>query len=325
VIQDLFRDKITAASIVYFIVDFAENYASTERILLKNILASPFIHIDETKINIQGINHYVWVLTDGIHVIFKMTETRETAIIQGILEGYSGVLVSDFYGGYDSCKCRQQKCLVHLIRDLNDDLWRNPYNSEFEGFVGSFKDLLSPIMTDVKKYGLKQRHLNKHKKLIDRFYKDVVFDRDYESEITQKYQKRFNRYSESLFRFLEEDGIPWNNNMAERAIRHLAIQRKISGNFFKRVALQYLRLLGIAQTCRFQEKSFLSFLISHEKDIDQFREPKRSQFSKAVGPAKCDREETIDQEAREILAGGSEEVETANNDANRHFFTYSGV
>src|SRR5439155_26760291 len=51
----------------------------------------------------------------------------------------------------------------------------------------------------------------------------------YQGEVTQKYQKRFLRYRDSLFRFLEEDGIPWNNNMAERAIRHLAVQRKISG------------------------------------------------------------------------------------------------
>src|ERR1051325_10196581 len=55
---------------------------------------------------------------------------------------YTGVLISDFYGGYDACECRQQKCLVHLIRDLNDDLWKNPFNSELEGFVGTVKDLL---------------------------------------------------------------------------------------------------------------------------------------------------------------------------------------
>jgi hypothetical protein len=60
-------------------------------------------------------------------------------------------LISDFYGGYDACECRQQKCLVHLIRDLNDDLWKNPFNSELEGFVGTVKDLLVPIMADVDK------------------------------------------------------------------------------------------------------------------------------------------------------------------------------
>lgn len=280
VIEDLFCEHISEGSIVNFMADLAKYYALTEQISLKKILLSPFVHVDETKINIQGIDHYVWVLTDGLHVVFRLTETRDATLIQDIFNGYGGVLISDFYSGYDSCNCRQQKCLVHLIRDLNDDLWENPYNSEFEEFVSAFKDLFVPIMADVQKYGLKQWHLNKHKRAVDQFYKHIIDSRDYQDEVTQKYQKRFIRYRESLFRFLDEDGIPWNNNMGERAIRHLAVQRKISGSFYKRVVVHYLLLLGIAQTCRFQGKSFLKFLISGEIDIDQFKVRKRPKASK---------------------------------------------
>src|SRR5580692_1287975 len=93
---------------------------------------------------------------------FRLTETREPTLIQEMLKDYKGILISDFYGGYDACVCRQQKCLVHLIRDLNDDLWKNPFNSELEGFVSAVKDLLVPIMVDVDKYGLKRRHFHKH-------------------------------------------------------------------------------------------------------------------------------------------------------------------
>jgi hypothetical protein len=62
--------------------------------------------------------------------------------------------------------------------------------------------------------------------------------------------------------------------MAERAIRHLAVQRKISGYFSKSVAPHYLSMLGITQTCRFQGKSLLKFLMSGEKDIDTFKKAK---------------------------------------------------
>jgi hypothetical protein len=243
--KDLFRESLSHSTIPEFIVGLAKYYAATEKTLLKRILASPFAHVDETKISIQGTDHYVWVLTDGVHVVFRLTETRESAVIKKILDRYEGVLISDFYGGYDACKCRQQKCLVHLIRDLNDDLWKNPYDSEIEGFISDFKDVLVPIIGDVERYGLKRRHLNKHRRAVDRFYRRTIDRRDYEHEVTLKYQKRFVRYRKSLFRFLEEDGISWNNNLAERAIRHLAIQRKISGSFFKRVTVEYLRLLGI--------------------------------------------------------------------------------
>ena len=45
-------------------------------------------------------------------------------------------------------------------------------------------------------------------------------------------------------------------------------------NFHEATTHEYLRLLGIRQTCRFQNKSFFRFLLSREKDIDQFEEGK---------------------------------------------------
>jgi hypothetical protein len=50
--------------------------------------------------------------------------------------------------------------------------------------------------------------------------------------------------------------------MAERALRHLAVQRKISGSFFASGMSDYLVMLGVMQTCRFQNKPFLAFLMS---------------------------------------------------------------
>jgi hypothetical protein len=188
---------------------------------------------------------------------------------------YEGTLVTDFYPGYDSIPCKQQKCFVHMIRDLNDDLWKNPFNVEYERFVVSVRDLLVPMLEDVERYGLKRRHLGKYQKAVERFYRQTIDLPISKCEITAKYQKRFSHYRESLFTFLNCDGVPWHNNIAERAIRHFAVQRKISGYFFTKGAVEYLRLLGIAQTCRFQEKSFLHFLLSGCANVDEFKESKR--------------------------------------------------
>jgi hypothetical protein len=192
------------------------------------------------------------------------------------------VLVSDFYPGYDGVPCRQQKCLVHLVRDINDDLWAAPFDKELEGFAVAVRSLLVPILEAVDRFGLKVRHLRQFEKKVERFYDEHITGRQYTSEAALKYQKRFIRYRESLFTFLTQDGIPWENNMAERAIRQLAVQRKISGTFFKRVAPQYLLLLAISQTCRFQGKSFLKFLLSKETDVDSFRRTRPVRYSCAV-------------------------------------------
>jgi hypothetical protein len=172
--------------------------------------------------------------------------------------------------------------MVHLIRDINDDLWKAPFDKELETFAVAVQSLLVPILEAVARFGLKAHHLRKFGKDVERFYQKNITGREYTSEYAVKYQKRFDRYCDNLFTFLTQDNIPWENNMAERAIRQLAVQRKISGSFYKRVASQYLVLLAISQTCRFQRKSFLKFLLSKETDVDSFRRTKPVRYSYAI-------------------------------------------
>ncbi len=273
-LRDMFQEPISHEAVERFVVQSSEGYAGTEEMLFVNLFQSAAIHIDETKISILGTLQFVWVLTDSRHVVFHLTPRRETDFLTDLLRGYQGTVVTDFYGGYDALPCRQQKCIVHLIRDLNDDLWKNPFDDEYEGFVSAVRDLLVPILEDVQRFGLKEFHLRKHVQSVERFYQITIHGLDSCKEVTAKYVKRFLRYRESLFTFMEDDGVPWNNNAAERAIRHLAVQRKISGAFTTKGANHYLRLLGIAQTCRFQEKSFLGFLLSGLKNVDAYSEPR---------------------------------------------------
>ena len=82
---------------------------------------------------------------------------------------YSGVLVSDFYGGYDSVACKQQKCWVHLLRDINDDLWGSPFDVEYETFVLEIKKLILLFL-----YGLYLLNLHRMKKKKLEFNKQTL-------------------------------------------------------------------------------------------------------------------------------------------------------
>jgi hypothetical protein len=269
-VKEHFKVKIRPSFIPSAMQYLSRYYARTEEVIAQHILESPFIHADETTINIKGMDQYVWIFTDGAHVIFRLWETREATIAHKLLIGYKGVLISDFYPGYDSIQCKQQKCWVHLIRDINSDLWANPFDTEFEIFVLEVRNLIIPIMEAVQEYGLKKQNLGRFKQSVDSFYTGVINGKHYKSELTIKYKDRFLRYQESLFTFLEQDGIPCHNNTAENAIRHLAIQRDMSTHFCEAVTRDYLTLLGIQQTCRFQSKSFFKFLFSEETDLDKF-------------------------------------------------------
>jgi predicted RecB family nuclease len=290
--EDMFEETITTSTAASFVSAVASRYGPAEATLLCRLLPSPFIHVDDTKVNIQGADHYVWGFTDGLHAVFRMTATRETGAVRDVLKDYRGVLVSDFYPGFDSVACPQQKCLIHLVRDINDELWNNPFDSQLETFATAVKSLLVPILQDVQRYGLKARHLRKHRASVDEFYETEIEPGRCTSEVVGRFTTRFQRYRDSLFLFLENDSIPWNNNAGERALRHIAVQRKISGFFFKSFASRYLPLLGVAQTCRFQGKSFLKFLLSGEMDVDLFRPPRRRRRTRPVGESPPEEEAT---------------------------------
>ena len=57
--EDLFHETASAASIVNFVESFAEYYRRTESILVKLLLENPFVHVDETRLSIGGVDHYV--------------------------------------------------------------------------------------------------------------------------------------------------------------------------------------------------------------------------------------------------------------------------
>lgn len=270
-VTEQFHEKMPLSYTVIAIKNLSASYAEAEKGIIRHLLESPFLHADETPITIKGATQYVWTFTTDKHVIFKLSKTREATLAHEFLKDYNGILITDFYSGYDAIACRQQKCWVHLIRDLNDDLWEYPFDSEYEAFVSEVRNLIIPMMEAVQKYGLKKRHLQKFMKQVDAFYTRTIMGKRYRSELVITYQKRFVRYRESLFTFLEYDGIPWHNNTAERALRHIAKQQQISMSFHEAATHEYLRLLGIRQTCRFQNKSFFRFLLSRENDIDQFR------------------------------------------------------
>ncbi len=113
----------------------AQLYKVTYEEILNKLRGGRLIHADETRISIEGKGAFVWVFTSLEEVIYYFTETREGDFLQDLLHNFQGVLVSDFYAAYDSIDCPQQKCLIHLIRDLNDDLLKQPFNEELKGLV----------------------------------------------------------------------------------------------------------------------------------------------------------------------------------------------
>jgi len=267
---DLFQLSFTRQAVNGAISRFAKFQKKTYYQILNSIIQGNIVHIDETKINLRKGTGYVWVLTNMNEVFFLYKETREGKFLHELLKDFKGVLISDFYSAYDSIDCPQQKCLIHLIRDINNDLLSNPLDEELKSMAQSFSKLLRGIIETIDKYGLKKRNLNKHNKKVKSFFNKIK-DRKYSSEIAKGLQKRLEKNEDKLFTFLNYDGVPWNNNNAEYAIKFFAMYRKKIEGFFSEEGIKELLILfSIYQTCRYKEVSFLDFLLSKETSIEEY-------------------------------------------------------
>jgi hypothetical protein len=261
---------VGSANLTRFKKIASDFYTPTYNRILKKIIKGSIINVDETKIRTSGEFGYVWVFRNLEEVYYLYTETRKSDFIHELLDGFRGVLISDFFSGYDSLKCRQQRCLIHLMRDINDELFKNQLDEEFKFLSSLFASLLRKIIDTIDKYGSKKRHLYKHNRDVDKFY--LKIEKSFSTEICIKLKKRLVKNRENLFTFLNYDGVPWNNNLAEYAFKHFSKYRQsfngiISSNGLKR----FLILLSIYETCKNKDINFLKFLLSREKYMENYK------------------------------------------------------
>jgi predicted RecB family nuclease len=272
----LFGLALSDSTVGEFKVEAAAFYGKAKQQILESIASGGLVHADETSANVKGKSGYVWVFTNLREVAYVYAETREGIVIQEFLKDFKGVLVSDFYSAYDSLECPQQKCLIHLMRDLNEEILKNPFDVELKRIVGGFTEILRAVVQTVDRHGLKTFFLKKHLSAVERFYKTTIFV-TYQSEAATKCKERFERNRNKLFTFLEYDGIPWNNNNAEHAIKAFAMLRNVMrGTSTAKGIEEYISLLTVSETCSCQGLDFLEFLRSREESVHEFAESRKT-------------------------------------------------
>jgi predicted RecB family nuclease len=271
-LKDCFGLRIPYAELHMLKAILANYYRKTYDEILERIIAGYLLHADETSVRLRKSTGYVWVFTSLEDVAYMYKPTREGDFLKELLKGFGGVLVTDFYSAYDSLECAQQKCLIHLVRDMNDDLAHGPYDEEYKALLGEFGRLLRLIVSVIDQHGLRKRYLQPLKGGVAQFFRDLA-ERQYTSDLAQKYQERMLKCRGKLFTFLDHDGVPWNNNNAEHAVKQFAYYRdSADGRMTEGGLTDYLVLLSVAQSCRFRGLSFLQFLLSGQKSIVQYSE-----------------------------------------------------
>jgi Transposase IS66 family len=243
-------------------------YRDTYDSLLRELVTGPLLHIDETSIWLRGhVTGYVWVFASMESVVFMYRSTREGEFLHDLLRSFKGVMVTDFYTAYDSIQCPQQKCLVHLMWDINRAILKHPFDKELNDIGRTFGALMRDIVGTIDRYGLKSRYLRRHGEQASTWRRELRGSPG-KSIIAEKFRKRIVKYGDRLFTFLDHDGVPWNNNNAENSIKPFAKYRRlVRGRITEPGLRDYLVLLSIAHTCKYRGVSLLEFLLSGAQQI----------------------------------------------------------
>jgi hypothetical protein len=261
-LNDIFGLKLPERDAYRFRSKMATYYGPLRNEILAEILTEDVINIDETPVNLRKTTGYVWVLATPTKVYYVYKESREGAFLKDLLAGFRGVLVSDFFTAYDSLKCGHQKCLVHLMREVNDDLRRHPFDDELRFVAQAFGAFLLNVVTTIDRWGLNAYHLHKHIRDGDSLLQQIRSSA-FKSDSAVKYQRRFDKYAGYLFTFLRHDNVPWNNNNAEHAVHYFAKVRRFTDGMFTSASIEeLLTLVTVLQTCEYSGINPLQFLLS---------------------------------------------------------------
>jgi hypothetical protein len=157
---------------------------------------------------------------------------------------------------------------------MNDDLLDNPFDAELQLLTEPFGALLRPIVSAIGEHGLRTSRLRKFKRDVASYF-EMVESLSPRSEVTQALRTRLLKYHGKLFTFLDHDGVPWNNNNAENAIKRFALYRAhAAGMMHEAGVARFLTLLSVCQTCKCKNLSFWRFLLSRQQFDDGYVERK---------------------------------------------------
>lgn len=196
----------------------------------RQALASAVLHADETGWRVNGKTHWLWCFATENLSYFMIDHSRGSpALLKMFTREFDGVLVTDFWAAYNALACAaRQKCLVHLLRDLEQvEKYQSP-GPEWAGFAKKLRRL---IMDAIRLRRRRDTHSpqaydSRRQCVIRRLQK--LIDTPWTDKQAKRLIKRFRRHQQELFAFLDHPDVPFDNNLAERSIRPAVILRKNS-------------------------------------------------------------------------------------------------
>jgi transposase len=235
VLWDIYHLKISEGEITA-ILDTRRLELLPEYEKLKNsIRAGPAIHMDESRWRIQSEGAgYAWSMssTAGSDVVFKLADNRGKGNAEELLgEDFKGIGITDRYRGYKFLFWLHQICWAHLQRTAKDLTHLTCLTKAKQQHVTDFYQSLASIYATIREYQDKpfdEAARNSQAKNLLEQVTLLCRSHPLDPKKLTDLKAGILEYQDSLFVCLTTDGIPADNNRAERDIRKLVMKRRKS-------------------------------------------------------------------------------------------------
>ena len=257
-LSELLGVNISTGGISYIVDKMAKKAMPMYNDIKANVFSSKVIGADETGVNINGNNHWIWTFQTPQYTLLDVHKSRGKEALKVIAPESlnKATIVSDCWASYFNMDVNShQLCLAHLLRELKHfgqiykhQLWSFKMTDLLGKAIHLWKQGVNDAQEKISKLKTKlqmllsQRIKPCHRKMI-------------------KFRNRLIKYYHWIFYFLDHPEVPPDNNASERAIRNVKVKQKVSG-FFKTTggAHNYVVFRSIIDTAIKQSRSPLGTL-----------------------------------------------------------------
>lgn len=208
-----------------------EEMAERIRLELLEAAKSVALHLDETPWRIQNKDQkdgYMWVISSRLGSYYFYKPTRSGEVILEKLQGYTGRVLTDGYGGYNILKeigIESGFCWSHGRRNFL------PIEKDDPGVKSILDDIdeLFAIEREARTFDeLKVLRNERSRKIIARIHENLLqeYPKSRPKSLKRKAIEYLMKRWSGFILFLDDIRLPLSNNEAERTIRHAVVGRK---------------------------------------------------------------------------------------------------
>ena len=279
VLSDLVGAQISEGTLASLIERCAQNLGEVEEQIKQALVKADVLHQDETGLYVKGVRQWMHVACTAqlTHYAVHQKRGKEALDAIGIMPRFGGTSVHDGWRSYFLYACSHALCLVHLLRELTflAEEQRLEWAAELKALLLDMKEATE----EAREQGLAMLHPLEVEDWQAQFV-TLVAHADATTPTAQAPPGKRGRAKQSAARnlldrligdqeavlaFLHRLVVPFDNNQAERDVRMVKVQQKVSGSFRSEAgAMAFCRIRSYLSTLR---KQGMDLLVSLEATL----------------------------------------------------------